>query len=89
MSHFETSRWADSQFGQDYRDDAEIYLPHRSNFFNVAKSYFKFFVSHKQQPSVLDVGCGDGLFIQELLRSHELEKVVLLDGSLEMFEVAW
>lgn len=33
MSRFEASRWADAQFGQDYRDYAEIYPPYRSNFF--------------------------------------------------------
>lgn len=88
MSQFETSLWADAQFRKDYRDDAEIYLPYRSNFFKVAKSYFEFFVSRKQQPSVLDLGCGDGRFIQELLRSHKLGKLVLLDGSRQMLESA-
>lgn len=88
MSQFETSHWADAQFSQDYRDDAEIYLPYRRNFFRVVKSYFEFFVSHKQRPNVLDLGCGDGLFIQELLRSHALENVVLLDGSQQMLASA-
>jgi tRNA (cmo5U34)-methyltransferase len=88
MAQFETSRWADAQFSQDYRDDAEIYLPYRNNFFMVAKSYFDFFLSHKKQPNVLDLGCGDGRFIQELLRSHTLEKLVLLDGSKQMLESA-
>lgn len=88
MAQFETSRWADAQFSQDYRDDAGIYLPYRNNFFMVAKSYFDFFLSHKKQPNVLDLGCGDGRFIQELLRTHKLEKLVLLDGSKEMLESA-
>lgn len=88
MSQFETSRWAEAQFSQDYRDEAEIYLPYRTNFFKIAKSYFEFFVSHKQKPSVLDLGCGDGRFIQELLLSYRLENLVLLDGSRQMLESA-
>ena len=88
MSQFETTRWTDIQFSRDYRDDAGIYLPHRSNFFKIARSYFEFFVSRRQQPRVLDLGCGDGLFVQELLRSYELGKVVLLDGSREMLASA-
>jgi len=88
MSQFEASRWTDSQFSQDYRDEAEIYLPYRSNIFKVAMSYFEFFVSHKRKLSVLDLGCGDGQFIQELLQSHKLKKLVLLDGSREMLESA-
>jgi tRNA (cmo5U34)-methyltransferase len=88
MSEFEKSRWYDSQFTQDYRDDANIYLPFRSKFIEVIKSFFKFFISPKQEIMVLDLGCGDGLFIQELLRSFKVKEVVMIDGSREMLAAA-
>ena len=70
MAKFEKSRWADSQFSQDYRDDANIYLPLRSQFIETTKLFYKHFLSHNAGNKILDLGCGDGLFIHELLKSY-------------------
>ena len=88
MAKFEKSRWADSQFSQDYRDDANIYLPLRSQFIETAKLFYKHFLSQNAGNKILDLGCGDGLFIQELLKSYSPEEVVLVDGSQEMLDAA-
>lgn len=88
MSKFEKSKWADHEFSQNYRDDASIYLPLRSQFIEITKSFYDHFISQKDTAKVLDLGCGDGLFIQELLKSFTPAKVTLVDGSNEMLEAA-
>jgi tRNA (cmo5U34)-methyltransferase len=88
VSKFEKSRWADSDFSQNYRDDASIYLPYRSEFIEIAKSIYEHFISQNLGAKVLDLGCGDGLFIQELLKSSIPAEVMLVDGSIGMLEAA-
>lgn len=88
MTQFETSRWAESEFSQNYRDAANIFLPFRSQFIEMTKSFFEHFISKNTQAKVLDLGCGDGLFIQELLKSFTPAKVQLVDGSNEMLDAA-
>jgi tRNA (cmo5U34)-methyltransferase len=88
MSKFEESRWADSEFSHGYRDNADTFLPFRRQFIEVAKSLYGHFISQNPEAKVLDLGCGDGLFIQELSRLFQPTKVVLVDGSAEMLEAA-
>ena len=88
MSKFEKSRWADSAFSQGYRDDADIFLPFRSQFIEISKSLYGYFISQNTEAKVLDLGCGDGLFLQELTKSFKPSKVTLMDGSAEMLGAA-
>lgn len=88
MSKFEQSRWADSKFSQNFRDEAEIYLPLRRQFIAVAISLYGYFVASRAESNILDLGCGDGLFIQELFKSFSPANVTLVDGSAEMLEAA-
>jgi tRNA (cmo5U34)-methyltransferase len=88
MSEFEKSQWVDSGFSKNYRDDAEIYLPYRNKFYEIAKSIYNQFISINLKTKVLDLGCGDGMFIQQLLKSYTPSEVVLIDGSIEMLEAA-
>ncbi|MEJ2689576.1 MAG: class I SAM-dependent methyltransferase [Deltaproteobacteria bacterium] len=88
MSKFEKSRWADSEFSQGFRDDADIFLPFRDQFIEVSISFYDHFISHKSKAKVLDLGCGDGLFIQELCKSFRPAEVTLVDGSAEMLKAA-
>lgn len=88
MTQFETSRWAESEFSQNYRDVANIFLPFRSQFIEITKLFFEYFISQNTQAKVLDLGCGDGLFIQELLKSFAPAKAILVDGSNEMLNAA-
>lgn len=85
---FDQSRWADSKFSQAYRAEADSYIPWRRLFMDSAISLHQFFLSQKNRPQVLDLGCGDGLFIEELLKSAPALEVVLVDGSKEMLEAA-
>ena len=88
MSKFEESRWANSEFSQNYRDEADMYLPLRSLFIEVTKSLYGHFIAAKSEARVLDLGCGDGLFIQELLKTFSPASVTLVDGSAAMLEAA-
>ncbi|MBL7180607.1 MAG: class I SAM-dependent methyltransferase [Desulfobacterales bacterium] len=88
MSKFEESRWADSEFSQNYRDEADIYLPFRHQFIEVTKSLYAHFINADIEVRILDLGCGDGLFIQKLLKSFSPASVTLVDGSAEMLEAA-
>ena len=88
MSQFDKSRWADSEFSQNFRDDADIFLPFRSRFIEITKSLYGHFISENPGAAILDLGCGDGLFVQELLKSFTPAKVTLVDGSAEMLEAA-
>ncbi len=88
MTQFDESEWAKSNFSQDYRDAANIFLPFRSQFIDIAKAIYRHYVSQNPNASVLDLGCGDGLFIQELLKSFGPAKVRLVDGSGDMLNAA-
>ena len=88
MTTFDESRWAESDFSQNYRDAANIFLPFRSQFIEITKSFFGHYVSQNSNAKVLDLGCGDGLFVQELLKSFTPAEVRLVDGSNEMLDAA-
>ena len=77
MSKFEKTRWAENEFSKNYRDDANIYLPFRSQFVEITKSFYGHFISQNTEANILDLGCGDGQFIQELLKSFTPAMVTL------------
>jgi len=88
MTKFEESQWSTSEFSQNYRHDANMYLPFRSCFIEIAKSFYGHFISRNTEAEVLDLGCGDGLFAHELLQSYTPAKITLVDGSAEMLTAA-
>jgi len=88
MSKFEKTQWMENKFTQNYRDDADIYLPFRRQFFAVTKSIYSYCNNKSTQAKILDLGCGDGLFIQEFLKSFSPLSATLIDGSSEMLESA-
>jgi len=88
MSKFDDSLWADTQFSRSFREDADIFLPFRRQFIEVAKSIYEHFIPPDTEAGILDLGCGDGLFIQELLKSFSPGNITLVDGSSEMLAAA-
>lgn len=88
MAKFEKSRWAESEFSQNYRDEAQVYLPFRRQFIEITKSLYAHFFGANSEAKILDLGCGDGFFVQELLKSFSPASVTLVDGSAEMLEAA-
>jgi tRNA (cmo5U34)-methyltransferase len=88
MTEFEDSLWTDGQFVKNYQDDASIYLPFRKQFYKTGKLIFEMFVSDRPEIRILDLGCGDGLFVKDLLRSFNISQVMMVDGSHEMLDAA-
>ena len=88
MAQFEKSRWADDDFARNFRDEAEIYLPFRRQFMAMATSFYGHFLAPASAARVLDLGCGDGLFMAELSRSFPPAQATLVDGSAAMLAAA-
>lgn len=88
MKDFNESRWADKEFSRIYRDAADIYMPFRRKFVEVAISLYSFFHSCQKDTRVLDLGCGDGFFAEALLEFFPGVEVTLLDGSDDMIDAS-
>jgi len=88
MANFEESNWANSEFSKNYIEEADVFLPFRGEFVEIAKSFYGHFVSQNTKAKVLDLGCGDGFFINELLKSYTPSEITLVDGSEEMLSAA-
>ncbi|MCF7975601.1 MAG: class I SAM-dependent methyltransferase [Phycisphaerae bacterium] len=88
MTQFEKSEWAQSKFAQNYRDASDIFLPYRGQFIDTAILFYTQWVSLNTQARVLDLGCGDGLFMQALLKSFTPARIRLVDGSQDMLNAA-
>ncbi|MBN2514975.1 MAG: hypothetical protein JXC33_02965 [Deltaproteobacteria bacterium] len=80
MSKFEKSQWADSKVSNNYGDKANIHLPFRSLLIEIIKLFYNHLISQNTEAKILDLHCGDGIFIGELLKSFSPAKVVLVDG---------
>lgn len=88
MAEFEKTRWADNEFSRKYRDGADIYIPFRWRFIEITKSLYSFIFKNRKDITVLDLGCGDGFFAEELLKSFSPVAITLSDGSADMLQAA-
>ena len=88
MSNFGNSHWSDSSFAQEYRDQADGYVPERRKLIEIAQSLYRHLVRGSKPRRILDLGCGDGLMVHELLKVDDGIEVTLVDGSQEMLNAA-
>lgn len=88
MQDFDNSRWSDSSFSQEYRDQADEYIPERRRLIKITQSLYRHLVRGHRPCRILDLGCGDGLMVQELLKVDENIDATLIDGSQEMLDAA-
>jgi tRNA (cmo5U34)-methyltransferase len=88
MSNFDSSQWSDGRFAEEYRDQADGYLPERRKLIEITQSLYRYFVRGSRPLRILDLGCGDGLMVQELLKVDESIDATLVDGSQSMLEAA-
>jgi tRNA (cmo5U34)-methyltransferase len=88
MSSFDSSHWSDSRFAKEYRDQADGYIPERRKLIEIAQSLYRYFVRSACPRRMLDLGCGDGLMTQELLKVDDSIEATLVDGSPTMLEAA-
>jgi tRNA (cmo5U34)-methyltransferase len=88
MTSFDDSHWSDSRFAKEYRDQADGYVPERRKLIETAQSLYRYFVRSACPHRMLDLGCGDGLMVQELLKVDDSIEATLVDGSPTMLEAA-
>ncbi len=88
MAEFNKSQWAKPEFSQEYRDSADIYVVERKRLLDILKSFYMHFIANKSNNSVLDLGCGDGIVIYELLKNDNSLEATLIDGSDDMLNQA-
>jgi tRNA (cmo5U34)-methyltransferase len=88
MTEFTDSRWSDSAFSRGYRDSADDFIPDRTVLIGTARFLYLHFMGGRTGNSVLDLGCGDGLFVQELFRIDPGLEATMVDGSAEMLDAA-
>lgn len=88
MTTFGESQWAKAEFIQEYRNNADIYIVERRRMLNIVKSFYVHFIKKNRKKSVLDLGCGDGVIIYELLKADSSISATLLDGSHDMLKKA-
>jgi ubiquinone/menaquinone biosynthesis C-methylase UbiE len=91
MSSFEQSRWADAAFAQNYLEHADHFIPDRQYLFHVMRSLYRAFVARAgsaRPVRICDLGCGDGVLTEQLLREDSALEATLVDGSGKMLEAA-
>ena len=89
MKTFERSQWADSAFAREYLENADHCIPERRYLFHVLRSFYRAYVARTDRPvRVCDLGCGDGVLIEQLLAEDATLEATLVDGSTEMLTAA-
>ena len=88
MTGFNKSQWAKPEFTQKYRDGADDFIVERKRLLEILKSFYKHFIANKPHSNILDLGCGDGILISELLKIDNSIEATLIDGSEDMLNKA-
>lgn len=85
---YEESRWADSEFSEDYRTHADVMIQERRKLIGVLSSFYGHFIGGREPVDMLDLGCGDGTLTRVLMDEHPGVRATLVDGSADMLKKA-
>ncbi len=88
MTEFDGTRWADPDFIKEYLDNAEAYVPFRHTMLEVLRLFYLHFIKGNGVKKILDLGCGDGVLADVLLRVDGGVRATLVDGADEMLKKA-
>lgn len=88
MSDFQKSAWAENRFAENYLDKADIYIVERRKMFRFVTSLFSHFLKGGKEARLLDLGCGDGVLTEELLKADGRIVATLVDGGEGMLNKA-
>jgi tRNA (cmo5U34)-methyltransferase len=88
MTEFDKTRWSEKTYAYEYLDRADLQVPERRRMLEVLKSFYNHFLKGRGQNRVLDLGCGDGILVHELLKIDPGISATLIDGSEDMLERA-
>jgi tRNA (cmo5U34)-methyltransferase len=87
VSGSELGWWADKEYSRRYLEGADVRIPGRRMFLEMLKSYYREFLGGRLN-AVLDLGCGDGVLVHELLTVDDSISATLIDGSSDMLDQA-
>lgn len=88
MTESDMRRWAEKDFAFKYLEEADVRIPERTRFLELVKSFYTHFLGNRERNRVLDLGCGDGILIHELLTVDDSISATLIDGSEDMLNKA-
>jgi tRNA (cmo5U34)-methyltransferase len=88
MGSYEDSRWADSDFSENYRTHADAIIQERRRLIGVLSSFYGHFMGGRSSVDVLDLGCGDGTLTRVLMDGHANIRPTLVDASPDMLKKA-
>jgi len=88
MDTFNKSSWAREEFTKNYLEKADVYIPERRKMISLVSSLFAYFFARKKDVRVLDLGCGDGVLTEDLLKQGCSILPTLIDGSESMLQKA-
>ncbi|MEJ2683572.1 MAG: class I SAM-dependent methyltransferase [Candidatus Sulfobium sp.] len=88
MSDFNESAWAENRFAENYLDKADIYIVERRKMFWFVSSLLSHFLRGRKDIRLLDLGCGDGVLTEQLLKLNKEISATLLDGGEAMIRKA-
>jgi tRNA (cmo5U34)-methyltransferase len=81
-------QWSDKDFVNKYLEDADIIVVDRERSLEILNGFYKHFLGGRGQNRVLDLGCGDGILVHELLKIDDSIQATLVDGSEDMLNKA-
>jgi len=88
MTEFNKTNWANAEFAQQYRDNADIYIIERRRMFSIMRSFYAYYLVGDRDTHILDLGCGDGIVAEQVLSVDARATATLVDGSEEMLAKA-
>jgi tRNA (cmo5U34)-methyltransferase len=88
MSGFNDTRWTEAGFSKDFRNAADEFILERATLIRTAVSFYEYFIKDGKGKRVLDLGCGDGIITDELIKSDSAIEAVLVDASADMLTAA-
>lgn len=88
MSDFNRSAWAEDRFAENYLDKADIYIVERRKMFWLVSFLLSHFLGRNKEIRLLDLGCGDGVLTEQLLKENNGISATLLDGGEAMIHKA-
>jgi len=88
MGDFSKSTWANEAFADNYIERADIYIAERGRLLGLLASVYRHISGGRRGLSVSDLGSGDGIITQTLLREDSTISATLIDASSSMLKKA-